>query len=108
MKELILNHLHRGLENAITSRELQAICGCRERVLRDTIRQMRLDGIVVLSTTSGKGGYYLPAGSAEAQRYLHQEENRARSIFAGLTAARREAVKSDLQITLESVEVNKS
>ena len=104
MKQIILNSIQKGRENAITSRELQTICGCSERVLRDTIRQMRLEGTVVLSTTSGKGGYYLPADSTEAQRYLRQEEQRARSIFAGLKAARREAAKSDNQLTLEDGE----
>lgn len=104
MKQIILNNLQKGRENAITSRELQTICRCGERVLRDTIRQMRLDGIVVISTTSGKGGYYLPADSTEAQRYLQQEEHRARSIFAGLKAVRREAAKSESQLTLGNEE----
>lgn len=79
-----------GQENAISTASLMEAAGYSDtRLLRHDIRQLRIAGEVILSSTQKGGGYYRPKTSDEIRRFIRQEEHRAKSIFYGLKAARR-------------------
>ncbi len=79
-----------GRENAISTAVLMEKAGYSDiRKVRQDIRILRIDGEVILSTTQKGGGYYRPKDKAELQRFIRQEEHRAKSVFYALKAARR-------------------
>lgn len=63
---------HRGLTNAIPRRELRAILNdIDDRKMRNLIKELRREGLPVLSSVSGQnGGYYLPASKPELRTGL--------------------------------------
>lgn len=78
-----------GKENALTSAKLINECGfTSKRELQDQIAKERAAGAVICSTTSGKGGYYLPKDRAEVTRFIKSMDGRARNIQKSILAAR--------------------
>lgn len=69
--KLILSS-HRGLTNALPRRELRVILNdIDDRKMRNLIKELRREGLPVLSSVSGQnGGYYLPASKPELRTGL--------------------------------------
>lgn len=90
----IASLLHRGRENALTSCELVKLTGCRtNRDLQLQIAAERENGALILSASSGSGGYFLPAAGEQGRRELMEFErtlkSRAVHTLAALRPARR-------------------
>ena len=82
-----------GRVNAITREELLQICIseglCQsDRDMRRLIEKARID-YVILNHSDGNG-YYRPSreDAQELQRYIRQEEKRAKSTFKNITMAK--------------------
>ncbi len=87
-----------GRENAISRKMLVAMCvsnglidgkiSDKDRVMRSLIEQARRD-YTILNLSNGKG-YYRPSleDLQDLQRYIRQEERRAKSTFRNLTRAK--------------------
>lgn len=61
--------LRHGAENAITTFELVQLVGCDTvRQLQDLIREERNGGCLILSTSGGRGGYFLPSTDPKTAR----------------------------------------
>lgn len=88
----IIDLLPVGRTNKIDTADLLQRTGYRNvRDLQRAIRTERENGALILSTKESGGGYYLPGSSAELREFVNVYEREAKSIFAMLTAARREA-----------------
>lgn len=86
---MVVDHLQVGRENAVPSTELAAMCGFTStRELRHEIARERADGAVILSTTAGRGGYFLPATEDEVRQFIATLSNRASHTFAALRSAK--------------------
>jgi len=81
----LLHFIGTGAENAVPRRALMSLTGLDDRELRRTIEGLRRAGRVICSSA---GGYFQPASLAELSDFRRREENRARSIFFTLRAAR--------------------
>ena len=94
-----------GAENAIPTRELMQLCGCRTaRLLQQRIQRERNAGALILS--SAHGGYYLPSddsdvGRAEILRYERTLRARAINTLATLRTARRALRTLDGQLVMQ-------
>lgn len=84
----VLECLHEGKENAVTREELVMLTGMPDRAVRSEIERLRREH-VILNDQDGKG-YYIETDCNRINRYIRQEEARAKSIFASLKAARRQ------------------
>lgn len=86
---MVTDFLRKGRENAIPSKELAVMCGySTTRELQSEIAIERANGAVILSTTNGSGGYFLPATEEEVQRFIATLTNRAANTFAALKSAK--------------------
>lgn len=83
----VLTQIPYGRENAITRFALCARTGKSDRAVREAIEQIRRDGDVVVHLTGTKG-YWRTVDIEELRQYIHQEENRLKSIGAALRGAR--------------------
>lgn len=82
--------LHRGRENALTSFDLIKLTGCKSnRELQLRIAAERENGALILSSSSGSGGYYLPAAGEQGRQEILAFERtlHARAVHT-LTALR--------------------
>lgn len=85
----VADFLKPGQENALPSKELAAMCGFSStRELRMAISRERAEGAVILSTNSGRGGYFLPATEAEVRQFIKTVSHRAGNTFAALRSAK--------------------
>lgn len=82
-----------GMDKAITREELLNVCIseglCKsDREMRKLIEKARID-YVILNHSDGRG-YYRPSREdmQELQRYIRQEEKRAKSTFKNITMAK--------------------
>lgn len=82
----ILNYIPKGRENAISREKLRQLTGLTDSKMRDLIRQARHD-VPIVNLQSGEG-YFIPTKMEEIERYIAQEEHRAKSIFANLQSAK--------------------
>ena len=82
----VLQHLHKGKENAVKHDVLMSLTGLNDRRLRQALEQARYD-FCICNNQDGKG-YYLPKNKREAKAYLKQEVNRANSIYKRLKGTR--------------------
>ena len=94
MNVRVFDLLSPGESNAITSRELEALTGWTERLIRKRIRYERLAGLPILS--SGKG-FFLPASDAELRRFARSIAHRAAAITEIAHAAEKAAAEADGQ-----------
>lgn len=89
--DLVLSLLGRGEENAVTSEYLMQRTGLSRRCLQRVIHDLRMNGQVIISKTSGSGGYWLAADPAEAQRFVDSMTHRGLALFAAVKSARQMA-----------------
>ncbi len=76
-----------GAEAGIHLSELVRIIGAEDRALRKAIEHLRRSGVVIAS--DAEHGYYFPQTAAELGAYVRKEEQRAKSTFYTLKAARK-------------------
>lgn len=84
--------LHSGTENGTTLRELVALTGMDERLVRLKIQQERKDGKLILS--NNRDGYFLPETTEDVQRFARSMSRRAAEIASIARAA--EAALADM------------
>ena len=94
----VFDLLSPGEENAITSRELEALTGGNERLIRKRIRAERLAGLPILSSGNG---FFLPASGAELRRYARSISHRAAAVAEIAHAAERAVAEADGQTAFE-------
>lgn len=87
IENIILNNIKPGRENSISRDKLVSITGINDRTIRDTIADLRAEGVPIISNTN-KGGQYLPATQEEAQEYISSMENRAKNTFVSIKATK--------------------
>ena len=77
-----------GKDNAISRSQLVKLTGLSDRIVRDMIALERRN-IAILNLQNG-AGYYIPSESekADLERFIKQEEARAKSIFWSLRGAK--------------------
>ncbi len=75
-----------GQDNARHATEIAAQLGIKNRELRRHIELLRRQGAVIIGNESG---YYRPKTLSEIESYVHQEEQRAKSILFTLRSAKR-------------------
>ena len=87
--------LGHGVENAVKTAELIQTLGFRDRrQLRALLERERADGVLILSTCRGGGGYFLPSKDPAQARdeiaaFVHTVMSRSLNSLAILRAARR-------------------
>lgn len=82
--------LNKGKENARTTEELVRACGfSNKRDLTLQIAKERDDGAVICSTTSGKGGYFIPNSKEELRAFINSMVSRAKNIFKAIKSAKK-------------------
>ena len=87
---MVIDFLKRGKENAIPSRALAKMGGCKNvRDLQALVSQERQQGAVILSTSRNGGGYYRPADAEEVREFIRTLDARARHTFLALRSARK-------------------
>ena len=100
---MVIDFLKRGKENAIPSRAFAKMVGCKNvRDLQTLVSQERQQGAVILSTSQGGGGYYLPADAGEVREFVRTLDARARHTFLALRSARKKL--KELEIDNEKME----
>lgn len=77
--------LHSGAKNGTTLRELVALTGMNERVVRLKIQQERRAGKLILS--NNRDGYFLPETPEDVQRFARSMSRRAAEIASIARAA---------------------
>lgn len=86
-KAQVLGLLSHG--EIMTTAQLVAETGLCERELRRAIHDLRLDGHLICSRTTGGGGYILTDNPVELQGFVKSMTNRGRAVFAAASPARR-------------------
>lgn len=83
-------HLNEGAENAVSRETLCRLTGMQDREVREVISKIRR----YVPVLSFGNGYFIPAASEKhlINRWLEQEQSRAKSIFWSMRGARK-AVK---------------
>ena len=86
-------HIPVGRENAITRAELAALWGMSDREVRETIATMRTrptdDRYAILSSSHNPPGYWRSDGYHELERYVREQQARARNVLKNTADARR-------------------
>lgn len=90
----IYNLLPQGAENALPSRDLAKLVGCRSvRDLQNQIAAEREQGALILSTCRNGGGYFQPAdgeqGKQEIANFIATLQARALHTLAAVKTARK-------------------
>ena len=87
---MVVEFLKKGKQKAIPSKQLAKMVGCKNVWdLRALVSQERQQGAVILSTSRGGGGYYLPGDTEEVQEFIRTLDARARHTFLALRSARK-------------------
>lgn len=77
-KDTICSLLERGVENAISLRELELITGQNQREIRRRVHFERRAGMLIMSDSTN--GYFLPASPDDIRRFAKSMSHRAKSI----------------------------
>ena len=88
---MIENFLSVGKQNAIPSKRLADLAGCKSvRELQQVIAAERAAGAVILSTCENGGGYFLPnpENVGEVKEFIRTLENRGKNTLIALKSAR--------------------
>ena len=96
----IASLLRVGKENAISTKELVRLSGCKSvRDLQECIFQERCAGAIICSGSGA--GYWLPKDKEEIRKFCETMEKRARNTFNATKSARRalELPEGQLDIT---------
>lgn len=107
MKEYIRRLLEQaiGAENAITKQELCRKTRLGERAVRNFIRDLRMEGMVICSTASG-AGYYVPKSIDEVTHFIREMEKRGRECYAAASTARQWMVNNGMETPSESIVID--
>ena len=89
----IIEYIPKGIENAISRKSLCAKTGLNDRVVRQRIEEARRNTIII-SNDDGSGYWIYPEDPTPAEKnmlnkYVKQQESRAKSIFYALYPARK-------------------
>ena len=88
----IIDYIPQGYKNAISRRSLCNLTGLNDRVVRGLIEEARQETIII-SNNDGSGYWLYPKEPTEHEklllnRFVKQQESRAKSIFYALRPAR--------------------
>lgn len=84
-----------GESNKISTHDLMNLINESSiRELKKRVRDERLNGALILSTTQNGGGYYKPKNESEITAFIELYSRHAKSTFAMLKTARH-ALKGD-------------
>ena len=88
----IIEYIPKGIENAISRKNLCIKTGLKDRVVRSLIEEARRETIII-SNNDGSGYWIYPDDPNEEEKlmlekYVKQQESRAKSIFYALYPAR--------------------
>ncbi len=78
-RDILLELLSCGQQNATPRRELEKMTGWSGRMVRLAIERERRHGVPILSDNAN--GYYLPGNSAERAQFVRSMRNRAAEIL---------------------------
>lgn len=89
----ITDFIPEGFENAISRKELCRLTGLKDRDMRSMIEAARRETIII-SSCDGSGYWLFPNDPTDQekqllQKYVQQQERRAKSIFYALKPARK-------------------
>ena len=73
-----------GRANAISMKDLATLLNVDARTVLALVQRAREQGAPICSEWENRGGYYMPADTYEARRYLRQQKARIRSARAAL------------------------
>ena len=94
--------LSKGKDNAITTVALMNACHFKsKRELTKQIARERAAGVLICSTSTGQGGYYLPESREE---FINSMSSRAKNTFKAVKAARAYLKQIDGQQVLDLTE----
>ena len=71
--------LRKGKENAISRPMLKQITGMDDRTNRNIIKDLRIEGIPIISVSSEKG-YWLPEENAEVEHCIKETKYRIKEL----------------------------
>ena len=88
----IVEYIPTGINNAISRKDLCAVTGLSDRIVRRLVEEARRETIII-SNTDGTGYWIYPENPTEREkellcRFVKQQESRAKSIFYALYPAR--------------------
>lgn len=88
----IVAYIPAGCDNAISRKNLCNLTGLKDRVVRSLIEEARRNTIII-SNNDGSGYWQFPDKPTDEEvklleKYVNQQENRAKSIFYALRPAR--------------------
>lgn len=84
----ITDFLLPGKQNAVSSKKLAALMGCRTvRDLQKRVEAERRKGAVILSTSERGGGYFLPGNPLEVRQFIVTLRNRAKHTLVAVKSA---------------------
>ncbi len=84
----IVDLLKTGKENAISTKELLHLSGCKNtRTLQECIAEERRSGAIICSGSGA--GYWLPKNRKEIEDFCKTMEKRAKNIFNATRSARK-------------------
>lgn len=88
----IIDYIPEGSEHAISRKNLCRITGLSDRLVRNLIEEARRETIII-SNNDGSGYWLFPEHPTDKEkdllnRYVKQQESRAKSIFYALRPAR--------------------
>ena len=103
----IANLIPYGAENAIDRydllRNVREILGdISDREMRRMLEVSRQNGNIIINFQNGKG-YFRPDKEEEIERYIRQEEARAKTIFFNLKSAKKALRALKGQLTLDEI-----
>lgn len=107
MKEYIRRLLEQaiGAENAITKAELCRKTRLGERAVRNFIRDLRLEGMVICSN-SATSGYFTPKNREEVIHFILEMEKRGSECYAAASNARNWAMNNGMAVDVESIVID--
>lgn len=90
MNKLIYDFLKVGEENAFSPEYLKNALGFSSiRMVQKEIERERSKGMVILSSTTPPGGYYLPNNAVEVRRFIQTLENRGKKTLEAIYGAKK-------------------
>lgn len=96
-----------GAENAISRHDLlnvvrSAFGDVSDREMRRMLEYARQNGNIIINFQNGKG-YFRPDSKEEIEKYIRQEEARAKTIHFNLKSAKRALRRLEGQLTLDEL-----
>ena len=96
-----------GADNAISRHDLlnvvrSAFGEVSDREMRRMLEYSRQNGNIIINFQNGKG-YFRPDSKEEIEKYIRQEEARAKTIHFNLKSAKRALRRLEGQLTLDEL-----